>query len=132
MIVKVFIRRAITRSDFTESCARSTALSGGGPGLIAHQATCRLDSTMYQPTVNASRIMETTCRRPSTGSRGIGSRTVMTSATNSPLMVLATEKLPQSIVHTSMSHTNVQARSTISRGPYRASRFIAVHPRGQR
>ncbi|SKW29321.1 Uncharacterised protein [Mycobacteroides abscessus subsp. massiliense] len=38
MMVRVLSRSAITKSDFTESWARSTALNGGAPGLIANQA----------------------------------------------------------------------------------------------
>ena len=36
---------ASTRSDLTASLARSTAVSGGGPGLTASHATCTEDST---------------------------------------------------------------------------------------
>ena len=36
---------ASTRSDLSAKCARSTAVCGGGPGLIASHATCTEDST---------------------------------------------------------------------------------------
>ncbi len=36
-----------TRSDLIASRARNTAVSGGGPGLIASQATCKEDCTNW-------------------------------------------------------------------------------------
>ena len=38
---------ASTRSDLIASRARSTAVSGGGPGLTASHATCKDDSTNW-------------------------------------------------------------------------------------
>ena len=38
---------ASTRSDLIASWARSTAVSGGGPGLTASQATCSEDCTNW-------------------------------------------------------------------------------------
>ena len=45
MRLKMLTASASTRSDLTARCARSTAESGGGPGLTASHATCADDST---------------------------------------------------------------------------------------
>ncbi len=61
---------ASTRSDLIARCARSTADSGGGPGLSASQATCVEDSTSYYATSTTSRSSDSGCSRPSTGTGG--------------------------------------------------------------
>src|SRR5262245_50934833 len=102
---------ASTRSDLIAMWSRSTALSGGGPGLTASHANCTDDSTRYHATRPMSRISEIGCTLPSIGTKGIGSSNVMTSAMTKPEMMLAAETVPHNKIHTSISQSSTHARS---------------------
>ena len=104
---------ASTRSDLTLRCARSTAVSGGLPGLIARYATCIEDTTSQYATVTTSRSVDSGCIRPSTGTGGSGSSTVITSATARPDSRLAAEMLPHNRTQTNTSQQTIQIRSAL-------------------
>src|SRR5688572_20093346 len=102
---------ASTRSDFTVSWARSTALRGGGPGRMASQAIWKLDITRYTLTRTIRLSSDRTCTLPWTGTRGSGRNTVMSRPTARPDSTLAAETLPHNRTHTAVRPTSTQMRS---------------------
>ena len=102
-------------SDLMATRTRTTAPSGGLPGRIAAHATCALDtqkSTMSRATICSS---TNGCSRPSTGTRGSGSRIMIASATPIPPSTLAHEMVPHSSTHTDVSQVIVHNRTATSR-----------------
>ena len=96
-------------------CRRTTAPSGGRCGRTAAHATRIDERKKSRISRRTSRVMDTGCRRPSTGTRGSGSSVMIAIAMTNPARMFAHETRPHSSTQTKVSHDTVHSRTPTSR-----------------
>ena len=109
---------ASTRSDLMSRWARSTAVSGGGPGLIASHATCVLESTRYHAT-RIARCRQRDRVHPSLHRHRRQRQQHGDHQRRPPdrRRCWPTETLPHNRIQTRVSQTSVQTRSVTAPHP---------------